>query len=367
MASKPSHESVSTNPDDPLIIFPDARQRWISYWVLSVGAFGGLFIKFVPIKGVDVSTLSWWQSLLVGAIGAFLTVFYVAKTDLRKFWNVICVALLCGISGPSVLEAIVKSPPPASSAAEASAALKSASQLSETAVGTDPAAFQNAVDETAQKAATSLQLFKVASANSPTEKKDELAKTEATLRETLQNLDAAKEQSPRKILPAVARIATLAKESGADSVATQAQQIITAAQSSDKSAVKEAANASDVSHDVTKVFFITPGDLTDSRLQQIQSQISQQFPMVSIQPTVHPKRAMEGGIEVVYYNNGDASLGQQLLDFAKRYTGAREGTSRKGSTSDGSQPSQIDVHLGPDIAAKWPLSPASTATAVPTR
>lgn len=358
---EPNQPDDETNLDDAKVQFPNNSQRIIVFWVLGVGAFGGLFIKYVPIKGIDVSTLSWWQSVLVGAIGAFLSVFYVAKTDLRKFWNVICVALLCGISGPSVLESIVKPTSAGDSAAVAQEAANSAGKLQDTSAGTDPAMFQKAVDDTTKKAATSLQLFKVAAATNPDEKKEQLAKTEEALRETLQNLDAAKEQSPRKILPAVAQIAMLAKESGADSVASQAQQIITNAQNSDKSAVKEAANAPDVSHDATKLYFITPEPLTDSRLQQIQSQIAQNFPMVSIQPTVHPKRTMETGLEVVYYNNADASLAQQLLDLVKRYAGVKEGTTRKGTTSDGSQPSQVDVHLGPDIDAKWPWSTAAPA------
>src|SRR4051812_16338919 len=107
MPNEENHDDHAV-PEQAQVAFPNHSQKVISAWVLAVGAFGGLFVKLVPIKGVDVSTLFWWQSLVAGAVAAFLSVFYVAKTDLRRFWNVICVALLCGISGPTVIEAIVK-------------------------------------------------------------------------------------------------------------------------------------------------------------------------------------------------------------------------------------------------------------------
>lgn len=363
--AEPEQPADEPNPDDAQVQFPNHTQKIIVIWVFAVGAFGGLFIKFVPIKGIDVSTFSWWQSLLVGAIGAFLTVFYVAKTDLRKFWNVICVALLAGISGPSVIEAIITPAAPRTSASVANDAAKSASQLQEKAKSSDPSAFQNTVDDTTQKAATSLQLFKVANQAHPEGKKEELAKTEESLKEVLQNLDQAADHSPTKILPAVAQIGNLAKESGADAVASQAQQIISKAQSSDKRAVKEAASAPDVSKDSVKIYFVTPGTLTDSMLSEIQSQISALFPMFSIQPTAHPKRQMEPGVEVVYYNLYDAAAAQKVLEFVKKYTGAGNGTTRLGKTDDGSQPSQIDIHIGPDLAAKWPANPPVAPTAEP--
>lgn len=342
------------NSDEPVVQFPNRDQKIICLWVLAIGAFGGMFIKWVPINGVDVSKLAWWQSTLIGAVGAFLTVFYVAKTDLRRFWNVLCVALLAGISGPSVIEAIISPSTIKTSASVADDAAKSASQLQETAKSSDPSAFQNTVDDTTQKAATSLQLYKAANKAQPEEKKAELAKAEASLKEVLQNLDATTDHAPLKVLPAVAQIGNLAKQSGADAVASQAQQIIAKAQASDKQAVKEAANAPEVSTNSVKLFFITPDSLTYSRLTQIQAQLATAYPGLNFQPPVHPTREMEAGIEVVYYNDSDASLAQKVLDFIKHYSGAADGRLRQEKTSDLSAPSQIDIHLGPDIATKWP-------------
>ena len=358
--AKPDPEDeggVELNPK-----FPTKKELLAFGVVLAAGAFGGWFIKLVPFKFADdVSKFSCWQSMLIGAVGAFLTVFYVAKTDLRRFWNVVCVALLCGISGPKVIENIVNpKEASASSAAEAKEAERTSSKLEEKAKGSDPNAFGKTVEDTTQKVVSSLQLFELANQANPERKPKELATTEESLKKVLEDLDKATDHSPRKVLPAVAKIATLAKKSGAEGIANQAEEIITKAQNSDNNSVKEAANAPEVSQDSAKLYFITPDILTDSGLSQIKNQVSALFPTFSIQPTVHPKRSMESGIEVVYYNDADASTAQKLLDYVKSYCGSAGGTTRLGRTSDGSRPSQIDIHLGPDVAGDWPGNSAAS-------
>jgi len=212
---------------------------------------------------------------------------------------------------------------------------------------TNPQKFVDVFDQAAQATISYLTALKNAPEN---EKQRALADTKGQFQETLKVLDTAASIVPKQSVPLIEKLATAARQAGAPAVAEEAQKILDT-----NSAVQAAAETAE---NIGKVYFITPGEITDTILHELRDRIRARFPLADIQSVVHPPRPMEPGLEVVYYRDipSDVRIANDLSkvvsDYLKEHKiEANIPRIRKDSTSQAAPPFQFDIHIGPDIAA----------------
>jgi hypothetical protein len=188
-----SEEDAESAAD--VVAFPQRKEVAMALLIMTMGAFGGWFVGAVPLNGLSTDNLSWWQRLLVGAVAGGVMVYYVAKTDRRRFWHCLFFAFLCGMIGQPLIVSTLKSLLPAGdvSVAGTTAALQESSNAVAIAVG------QKSTEETKatlQQVEDSAQ--KVIGAAAAT--KDPDAKTKATeaLTSTMDKLGDSLSRAPQQ-------------------------------------------------------------------------------------------------------------------------------------------------------------------------
>jgi hypothetical protein len=184
-------------------------------------------------------------------------------------------------------------------------------------------------------------------------------------------LDAVGSAAPQvtQAFPQIKDVAEQARNAGATDIADKAQQILknNATQSSEPAAQAAAKNALK-----SPFYLITPTTLTDEALAELQQQVLRKFLSLHFQSSVHPSRKMDNGVEVVYYRTGDEAQARELLSFVVEYLSNRgihvQSSSSKETTEKSIEPSQFDLHLGPDVADALvkQSSPASAANSAST-
>jgi len=312
----------------------------------------------------------------MGVTGAVAAVFLLAKTDTSKLIHCSLIALFSGMAGPylviQALSTVVHldpktSPDTAAAVDSANQAETNAQQLKQASSDTaNPSSLFQKIDETTDSTTRYLSLLKNITKADPDQREKLLSQTQESLTNALDNLGSAAPQSPRKVFSALSEVAAAAQDAGADRIAYQAQQIIDKAKTSPEKAVQQAAIDS-APHNASQLYFITPPELTDNSLFYFRNEIQQQFPGWIIQPAVHPVRTIDDGIEVVYYNSADKANAALLGQRAKDYFQAKNVLIRQGSVeTTGVQPSQFDLHIGPDIA-KTSLLPHSSPSPNPSQ
>jgi hypothetical protein len=299
--------------------------------------------------------------ITLGVVGAVAAVFLLARTDTSKLIPCALIALFSGMAGPYlVVKALTTVVSMDTTAIENSKALNAVKDAANSTVKSadlaaqlatedkpNPSALTQATSETteamAKLATKSFFLIKTLP-KSDAEKKDVIAKTDQPLKDALTAVSKVATVSPDKVLPVVRQVAEDAKSAGADDIATQAQHII------DNNSPAPTSLAGSTS----KLYFVTPDKLTDVSLLDLQNVIRKKFPSWEPQPAVHPLKPMEAGMEVVYYKSGDDVRADQLFGSVKEYLSGKgisaRGNTRKATSAKGREPSQFDLHLGPDIA-----------------
>jgi hypothetical protein len=309
-----------------------------------------------------VSASSVWLVICLGSLGAATAVFFLAKTDTSKLIHCSLIAILSGMAGPylvtKALSTVLSVNPNLVKVDAAITVVKSTTENLEREIQTqttqtNPQKIIDVFDQTAQAAASYLTVIKGASGK---EKEQALAGTKQQLQDTLKVLDAASAISPKQSLPLLTKVATEAKDAGATEIAQQAQNIIET-----NSAVRAAAETALLSG---KVYFIAPAELTDFALHELHDRIKARFPLADIQPTVHPTRQMNPGVEIVYYRGAlsDRQISDDLSKLVVDYLKGRGITAtnlsvRKGPVEEATPPFQFDIHIGPDIASKLAAKP----------
>jgi hypothetical protein len=280
----------------------------------------------------------------------------VAKTDTTKLIHCGIIAALSGMAGPYlVIKALSTVVSVNSNLVQIgygiglvqSTTTKLNSTIQTPTAGTNPQKIVDAFDQTAQAATSYLTALKSAPEG---EKQRVLANTKTQLQETLKVLGAAANIVPSQSVPLIKKIAQEAKDAGVPEVAQEAQKILDT-----NSAVRSAAETAE---NIGKVYFITPAELTDSALLDLQDRIRARFPLANIQPAVHPTSQMQPGLEIVYYRDlpSDkqiaADLGKVVADDLQGH-GIATGNLRfrKNPGDPSTAPFQFDIHIGPDIAA----------------
>jgi F0F1-type ATP synthase delta subunit len=330
--------------------------------VLPLGAIGAVLSCWWNLSigekdfASGVANLNWFLRIFLGMFGAAATVFVVARTDKTKLIHCGIIAALAGMAGPylviKALSTVVSVNPNLVQIGSAIGIVESATtKLNDTiqtpTAGTNPQKIVDAFDQAAQATTSYLTTLKNAPEN---EKQRALADTKNQFQETLKVLDTAASIVPKQSVPLIQKLATAAREAGAPAVAEEAQKILDT-----NTAVQAAAETAE---NIGKVYFITPGELTDNTLHELQDRIRKRFSLADIQPAVHPTRQIAPGLEIVYYRylpsdrqNADA-LGQVVIEYLKDHqVGASSPRIRKYSASQATPPFQFDIHIGPDIAA----------------
>jgi hypothetical protein len=330
--------------------------------VILCGAFGALLSCWWNLSiGEDklvagVASLSWFLRIFLGIFGAAATVFVVAKTDQAKLIHCGIIAALAGMAGPylviKALGTVMNVNPNLVQIGSAISVVQSTTTtLNNTIQGsssvTNPQKVVDVVDQAAQATTSYLNALK----NAPeSEKQRALADTTDQFRQTLKALDSAASIVPKQSAPLIKKLATAAREAGAPAVAEEAQKILDT-----NSAVRMAVETAE---NIGKVYFITPAELTDEKLQELHYRIRTRFSVADIQPAVHPNRQIENGLEIVYYRDlpSDKETADVLANLVTEYLrdqniGAPAPRIRKGSSDQVSPPFQFDIHIGPDMAA----------------
>jgi hypothetical protein len=338
--------------------------------VVLMGFIGASLAHFahLSIGGEDtaplISKLSVWLLIAFGGVGSAVSVFLIAKTDTSKLIHCALIALLSGMAGPYlVIKALgsVLSVSPDLVKLDTvkidAAAVKVTSNTTELAVAlqappseTNPQKIIDIIDQTAQSAATYLNATKEARS---VNKGKAVAAAKPQLRETLATLKKAAPLAPQKSLALITKLASEAEEANAKDIAQEARDII-----AKDSVLQNAARSG-------QVYFIAPAEVSDSALKELVEQIEKRFPLAEIQPVVHPTRAMDPGLEIVYYgdssqNRGIAEELSKVVDgYLKNINATKhELTVRKGVPDKGVVAFQFDIHLGPDIAKALAGRPA---------
>lgn len=311
--------------------------------VVLCGAFGALLSCWWNLSiGEDklvagVAGLNWFLRIFLGIFGAAATVFVVAKTDQTRLIHCGIIAALAGMAGPylviKALSTVMNVNPNLVQIGSGISVVQSTTTtLNNTIQGpssvTNPQRVVDVVDQTAQATTSYLNALK----NAPeAEKQRALADTTDQFQQTLKALDRAASIVPKQSAPLIKKLATAAREAGAPAVAEEAQKILDT-NSAVRAAVETAEN-------IGKVYFITPEELTDEMLQELQNRIRARFSVADIQPAVHPNRRIENGLEIVYYRDlpSDKQTADVLANLVMEYLrghniGAPAPRIRKGPT-----------------------------------
>jgi hypothetical protein len=326
--------------------------------VIAMGSVGAALAHFAHLSigekdlASTVSNLSLGLLMVFGSFGAAVTVFLVAKTDTSKLIHCAIIGMLSGMAGPYLVmkafSSVLSVSPELVKINAAAGIVESTTNKLEVALQAptseaNPQKIIDILDQTGQAAANYLSVAKSA----PTADKEKtLASVSQRLQGTLKTLNAAAPVAPQKSLTLITKVASEARDAGATDIAQEAQKIINT-----NSALQKAALSG-------KVYFIAPGDLTDSVLQLLNQEIKARFPLADIQPVVHPTRPMNPGLEIVYYRDlpQDRQNAEALLKVVVDYLKSRKIVPsnpiiRKGSTDQTPPPLQFDIHIGPDVAS----------------
>jgi hypothetical protein len=332
-----------------VVVFCGALGALLScWWNLSIGE---------KELASGVATLDWVLRIFLGSFGAAATVFVVAKTDQTKLIHCGIISALAGMAGPylviKALSTVMNVNPSLVQIGSAISIVQSTTATLNNTIqaptaATNPQKIVDVFDQAAQATTSYLTALKNAPEN---EKQRALADTKGQFQETLKVLDTAASIVPKQSVPLIKKLATAAREAGAPAVAEEAQKILDT-----NSAVRAAAETAE---NIGKVYFITPEELTDNSMQELQYRIRARFSLADIQPAVHPTRQIAPGLELVYYRDlpsdkqiADA-LGQVVIGYLKDHkVGANIPRIRKDSTNQATPPFQFDIHIGPDIAAR---------------
>jgi hypothetical protein len=330
--------------------------------VLISGAFGALLSCWWNLSigekefASGVAGLPWLLRVFLGSFGAAAAVFVLAKTDTSKLIHCGIIAALSGMAGPylviKALSTVVSVNPNLVQIGSAIGIVASSTTTLNNAIqaptATNPQKIVDVFDQTAQATASYLTALKNAPEN---ERQRALADNKGQLAETLKVLGIAASIVPKQSVPLIKKVANAAKEAGVPAVAEEAQKILDT-----NSAVHTAAETAD---NIGKVYFITPGELTDNILHELRDRIRARFPLADLQPAVHPTRRMEPGLEVVYYRDiaSDKQIANDLTtvvsDYLKEHNIVAKNISGGKNASDQTPPPfQFDIHIGPDIAIK---------------
>jgi hypothetical protein len=225
---------------------------------------------------------------------------------------------------------------------------------------TNPEKIIDIYQQTAQSAASYLSVLK---GTPESGKQQALARTRQQLQDTLKVLNSAASVAPEQSLSLLRKVAKEANDAGANEVAKDAQKIIDT-----NSAVRTAADTVAKSG---KVYFITPQELKDDALRELQDRIRSRYHLADIQPAVHPTRRMDDGLEIVYYRDieSDKAIAEELSKLVTTYLKDKNIVPKASSIRKGSDdqavvpPFHFDIHLGPDIALN--LAGNSMAATVP--
>lgn len=333
-----------------VIIFGGIGATLACWWHLSIGD-----TDFAS----SVSKLHWFLRVCLGSVGATAAVFLLARTDTTRLIHCSLIAVLSGMAGPylvtkalstvvSVNPELVKIDAAISIVESTTTNLDKELQTQKTQeTEANPQKIVDAFEQTAQTAVSYLSALKEAPKQ---DKKQALSGNKEKLQATLKSLNTAAGLVPKQSLPLIQKIASEATDAGAPEIAEQAKQIIET-NSAVQSAVKAATKSG-------KVYFITPEELTDIMLHDLQKRIKDRFSLADFQPTVHPSRRMDAGLEIVYYRNNESDrkiaedLSKVLVDYFKGDKVApKNAIVTKGSSDQTPMPFQFDIHIGPDVAS----------------
>jgi len=391
---KPENPNIRMELLEPAEAWHECKKRMVNalpdlpalILVIVMGIAGAAIAKIFNIKvgGEDFRPYylnSWLPMLVMGAVGGVSAVFLLARTDTSKLIHCSLVGLLSGMAGPYLAIKALKTIVPldytdkiVAEAAEASdATTNTTNKIVQLAKRGDLTNIPVQVTQFTAELERSFQIVKEAGVKSASDKEKVIAETEPALEKSLEDLASVSTQAPQEIYAAVAKVGALAKESGSEKVAQQAQLILAAAKQNSNVAIQKAAQSAIA----PVLYFITPSELSNEALNHLRGQLQAiaTFSTWKLRSAVHPTRAMDDGIEVVYYNRLDEDdaanrvaaeeLGEKACAYFDQKAPARV---RLGILPNGERRAQVDLQIGPDVVKQYLApkgNPDPTATTAP--
>ena len=193
------------------VVFPRWSEVFMAVLIMGAGAFGGWFVGAVPLNGLSQGNLLWWQRLLVGGVAAGVMVYYVAKSDRRRFWHCLFFAFLCGMIGQPLIINTINGllPGSASAIATSTEALQQSSNAVAVAVGQQSATQTTAGLQQVEASAQKL-MGAAKTAKNPDEKAKATEALSATLTQLGDSLPSTPEEARADMIKTMTNLATSA-------------------------------------------------------------------------------------------------------------------------------------------------------------
>jgi hypothetical protein len=388
----PNGPSPSEDPSQPKKTeseLPSAHQAWEllqSKWsaflpelpvvlvVLIAGALGGWIAWYcnIQVGGSQLPEEWGWihraaGSVFLGMVGSGAAVFLLAKTDTTKVWHCFFFALICGLAGRSFVvkgvEAIAGVSLEEKAAGEVAKEKLKLNQTIQGGIAASKDAAREAVSaQDPKKTVEALNTIGSAAteAQQAAEKLPEKEKENALkeVREAVvQSIKPTVSSAPEKAFDTAAKIAVEGQRVGDNKIGDQIVATFsqfandTNASNAVKSAARKYQDVLQKQLNISpRLYLITPDSLVDDALTPIRK-LLQNNGFSNIEPPVHPKAAIDPGVEVVYYLPEDLPNANTIGDLLSRWFN-RKVSVNKAPAESNPRPKQFDIHIGPDVAAE---------------
>ena len=349
-----------------VVVFPRWSEVFMALLIMGAGAFGGWFVGAVPMNGLSQGNLAWWQHLLVGGLAAGVMVYYVAKSDRRRFWHCIFFAFLCGMIGQPLIINTLNSLLPGSSSAIATSteALQQSSNAVAVAVGQQSATQTTASLQQVEASAQKL-MGAAKAAKTPEEKAKATQALSATLTQLGDTLPSTPEEARVDMIKTMTNLATNAYANLDDKAALRTFEAIRPWSDGEarNAKVQEAAELSKVQ--LARMLGLFPAVTIQAetgsnpealgKIKQALVEAGYQVPGVENGGAASGKEA-----KLLYFTSGDQVDAENVVNILQKYLKGL--TSMLSTTSTATRPRQYQLQVGRDALTNVLTAPAATDT-----
>ncbi|HEY3897648.1 MAG TPA: hypothetical protein VGM54_03495 [Chthoniobacter sp.] len=346
-----------------MVVFPKRSEVFMALLITASGAIGGWFVGAVPLTGLTPANLSWWQRLLVGGVAAGVMVYYVAKSDRRRFWHCLVFAFLCGMIGqPLIVNTLNGLMPGGPTVASTTEALQQSSNAVAVAVGQQSAEQTTAslqeVEATAQKLVGAAK-----TAKNPDDKAKATEALSATVTQLGDSLPSTPEEARVDMIKTLTNLAANAYTNQDQKAALRAFEAIRplADGSSRNTEVQAAAESAKIQ--LARMLGLTPSVSIEAqtgsnpealgKIKQALVEAGYQVPSVENGGTARDKEA-----KLIYYTNGDQPDAENVVNVLRKYLGSI--TAVPSITTTPARPRQYQLQMGSEAFAAPQAAPTPT-------
>jgi len=330
----------------------------MAFFIMVAGAIGGWFVGAVPLEGLSPHNLNWWQRLLVGAVAGAVMVFYVAKTDRRRFWHCLFFSFLCGMIGQPLLINTLKSllPGAGPSVTTTADALQQSSDAVAVAVGQQSADQTNAslqqVEDSAQKLIGAAKV-----AQNPDDKSKATEALTSAVSKLGDSLPQAPEEARAQMIKTLTNLTTKAYTNLGESAAVKAFEAIRPLADHESENPEIRAAAESAKTQLARMLGIEPEVAIHAetganpevlgKLKQILTTAGYKVPSVDFAGAAHGKEA-----KLIYYTSGDEVDAENVVQILHQYLGSISAVLSTSETK--TRPRQYQLQIGREASAGAP-------------